>query len=120
MSIQGRFAKSPLFTVISASAVLALGVAAAEARDQRAGRYYERGHAGFVTAESRYGPRTVSGPVRYGRHGRLEVRLPGGTWLECGRSCSETLRRETIDFWESRTSPSNPYVDGPGYLNWWR
>jgi hypothetical protein len=43
------------------------------------------------------------------------VRLPGGTWIECGRSCSETLRQETVDFWESRSHPSNP---GPvrGYL----
>ena len=68
---------------------------------------------GWVTAESRYGTGVVSGPVRVGPHGRLEVRLPGGTWIECGRSCRDTLRRETVDFWQSR-SPSGS--DGPGYI----
>ena len=72
-----------------------------------------------VTAESRYGKGTASGPTRIGPKGRREVGLPGGTWFECGRSCSETLRRETIDFWESRGGRNDP-VDGPGYFRrWW-
>jgi hypothetical protein len=70
---------------------------------------------GSVTAESRYGHGSISGPVRRGPQGRLEVRLPGGTWLECGMSCGETLRRQTVDFWDggpgARGGP-----DGPGYL----
>jgi hypothetical protein len=69
---------------------------------------------GYVTAESRYTSATITAPVRYGPHGRLEVRLPGGTWLECGLSCRDTLRRETIDFWWSRDPRGTP--DGPGYL----
>jgi hypothetical protein len=69
---------------------------------------------GYVTAESRYTSATITAPVRYGPHGRLEVRLPGGTWLECGLSCRDTLRRETIDFWYSRDPRGTP--DGPGYL----
>ena len=40
-------------------------------------------------------------PERAARHGR-EVRLPGGTWIDCGRSCSETLRTESVDFWENK------------------
>ena len=56
---------------------------------------------GEVVAESRFGHGTVSGPVRAARHGR-EVRLPGGTWIDCGRSCSETLRTESVDFWENK------------------
>ena len=56
---------------------------------------------GYVVAESRYGNGTVSGPVRFRRLGP-QVRLPGGTWEYCRRSCSETLRVETIDFWDSR------------------
>ena len=72
---------------------------------------------GFVTAESRYSGQTISGPVRRGPQGRLEVRLPGGTWLECGRSCSDTLRRETVDFWQSRGGPRGAGGgQGPGYL----
>ena len=57
-------------------------------------------------------------PVRISAQGRREVRLPGGTWIECRQTCSNTLRQETIDFWYIR---SNPYYgngdDGPGYFN---
>jgi hypothetical protein len=77
-------------------------------------RKRERLDKGYVTAESRYSGRSISGPVRMGPNGRAEVRLPGGTWLECQFTCSDTLRRETIDFWESR-GPGR--VDGPGYLH---
>jgi hypothetical protein len=88
--------------------VLAAGWAA-EAQNRRGPGYR------YVTAESRYSTQTVSGPVRVGRSGRLEVGLPGGTWLECGRSCSDTLRRETVDFWKERGHP-RAGGDGPGYL----
>lgn len=56
---------------------------------------------GYVVAESRFGHGTVSGPVRRTPTG-YEVRMPGGTWIQCRRSCSETLRVETVDFWENR------------------
>jgi hypothetical protein len=73
--------------------------------------------AGLVTAESRYGPQTITAPVRVSAAGRREVRLPGGTWIECRRSCSETLRQETIDFWYIRSNPGGESGnDGPGYL----
>jgi hypothetical protein len=75
------------------------------------------GQSPHVTAESRYGHGRVSGPVRQLARGRLEVRSPGGSWYDCGRSCSETLRRETIDFWESRGG-KNDVVDGPAYFSW--
>ncbi len=55
---------------------------------------------GGVTAVSKYGNGTVSGPVRRTRNG-LQVRLPGGTWVGCRASCSETLRVQTVDFWEN-------------------
>jgi hypothetical protein len=45
------------------------------------------------------------------------VRLPGGTWLECGLSCHDTLRRETVDFWHGRGYPRDGGTDGPGYLH---
>ena len=69
-----------------------------------------------VVAHSRYGHGSVVGAVRAGRKG-YEVRMPGGTWIDCGRSCAETLRRETVDFWETRTG-RNEMPDGPGYLRW--
>ena len=75
------------------------------------------GIVGYVTADSRYSGQSVSGPVRRGPQGRLEVRLPGGTWLECGLSCSDTLRRQTVDFWRNHGGrPGSAGGDGPGYL----
>jgi hypothetical protein len=74
----------------------------------------ERLDRGYVTAESRYGGGTVTAPVRPGPRGQPQVRLPGGTWIDCRQTCSDTLRRETVDFWQSR-GPFGP--DGPGYLH---
>lgn len=88
-------------TLIMALSAAAFSIAAATAADAQSRRYGAPGE-GFVTAESRYGHGTVSGPVRVGRAGNREVRLPGGTWISCGRSCSETLRVESIDFWENK------------------
>jgi hypothetical protein len=102
---------SPVALIAAATFVVSLLATGAEAQPRR--RDTGSGY-GYVTAESRYTSATITGPVRYGPHGRLEVRLPGGTWLECGRSCSDTLRRETIDFWYSRDPRGS--TDGPGYL----
>lgn len=55
----------------------------------------------YVVAESRFGNGTVTGAVRPARYG-FQVRMPGGTWIDCRRSCSETLRVETVDFWENQ------------------
>ena len=87
-----------------------LALTTAHAGPRREARY------AYITVESRYGMGTVSGAVRLGPNGRLEVRLPGGTWLECAQSCHDTLRRETVDFWEGRGHPRGG-SDGPGYLN---
>ncbi|MEZ5844067.1 MAG: hypothetical protein R3D27_10115 [Hyphomicrobiaceae bacterium] len=54
----------------------------------------------YVVAESRFGHGTVSAPVRMTSKGP-QVRLPGGTWIYCRRSCTETLRVESVDFWEN-------------------
>lgn len=65
--------------------------------------------AGSVTAFSRYGNGALRAPVRLGQFG-MQVRLPGGTWIYCERTslffdrnrpCSETLRRHSLDFWET-------------------
>jgi hypothetical protein len=55
---------------------------------------------GGVIAHSRHGNGSISGPVREARYG-LEVRTPGGNWIGCRASCSETLRVETVDIWET-------------------
>jgi hypothetical protein len=95
-----------LLSFCLAALVVAACAAGAEAQSRR-----EPGYT-YITVESRYSTRTISGPVRVGPQGRLEVRLPGGTWLGCGMSCRETLRRETIDFWHFREQGG----DGPGYF----
>jgi hypothetical protein len=75
------------------------------------------GIVGYVTADSRYSGQSVRGPVRRSPQGGLEVGLPGGTWLACGISCSDTLRRETVDFWRNHGGrPRDAGGDGPGYL----
>jgi hypothetical protein len=75
------------------------------------------GIVGYAHAESRYGHGSISGPVRRGGGSGLEVMMPRGTWLDCGRSCSDTLRRQTVDFWENHGGPNSP-GDGRGYLTW--
>jgi hypothetical protein len=57
--------------------------------------------AGYVVAESRFGNGVMRGAVRPTSLGP-QVQLPGGSWIYCKRSCSETLRAETVDFWEAR------------------
>jgi hypothetical protein len=99
-------------TLVAAGVASAVFAAGAYAQSRRGQPHYV-----YITAESRYGTATVTAPVRNGPAGRLEVRLPGGTWLECGLSCRETLRRETVDFWqgEGRGRPGGD-INGPGYL----
>jgi hypothetical protein len=84
--------------------------------DARDGYRHRAGYPGpgYVVAESRWGKGTVTGAVRPGRHG-WQVRLPRGTWIDCGRSCSDTLRRATVDFWESNGPQAKD--TGPGYFN---
>jgi hypothetical protein len=86
------------------------------AADARTKRRAEEPPAGFVTAESRYSSQTITAPVRISASGRREVQLPGGTWIECRRTCADTLRQETIDFWHIRNNPYNAGDDGPGYF----
>ena len=56
----------------------------------------------IVVAESHFGNGTVTGPVRAGDAGGLEVMLPHGTWVDCRTSCEETLRVETVDIFENK------------------
>ena len=88
-----------LATTLTAAGLAVVAALPATAADRGPGP--GPGVVGYVTADSRYSGASISGPVRRGPQGRLEVRLPGGTWLECGRSCSDTLRRETVDFWRN-------------------
>lgn len=72
-------------------------------------------HQDYVVAKSEFGNGTVSGPVRRTSKGP-QVRLPGGSWVWCEQSCSETLRLKTVDFWESGEGrgPHNSITNGGG------
>lgn len=76
-------------------------------------RSYGRAHPrvpAYVVAESRFGNGTVTGAVRPSRFG-YQVQMPGGTWIDCRRSCSETLRVETVDFWENSKGAGRDAID---------
>jgi hypothetical protein len=68
---------------------------------------------GFVIAKSRFGNGTMHGPVRRAALG-WKVQLPNGRWVYCRRSCSETLRVETIDFFESNAAGSGQLTNECG------
>lgn len=56
-----------------------------------------------IVAHSRHGNGSITAPVRSARNG-YQVRLPGGNWIYCRRSCAETLRVETVDIFETQGS----------------
>ena len=56
-----------------------------------------------VTGCSRHGHGCVTAAVRVARRG-FEVRLPSGGWIACRGDCRDTLREETVDFWESHVN----------------
>jgi hypothetical protein len=83
---------------------LALGFLASLPFSATAGPRWQKAESGdVVVAHSRHGNGSVSGRVRSARKG-LEVRLPGGSWVGCRRSCSETLRVKTVDLFENQGS----------------
>jgi hypothetical protein len=94
--------KRPLIALNVAFAAI-LGLAAADPAD--AGFKRDRGYngveQGFVIADSRFGNGSVRGAVREARNG-LQVQLPGGSWVFCRASCSETLRVSTVDQFETQ------------------
>jgi hypothetical protein len=78
--------------VLLAAAALLIAQSPSEARPGR--------EAGMVTACSLYGKGCVTAPTRRGRI-EQEVRLPGGVWSGCKRDCRQTLREESVDFFET-------------------
>ncbi len=99
-------------TIWTVAALVALSATAAVAQGRHRGGH----HGDYVVAESHWGKGTVSGPVRQGHRG-WQVRLPGGSWVDCERSCSDTLRRQTVDFWENN-GPQSKESGSPGYFRW--
>jgi hypothetical protein len=108
--------RAPFALLVSAAIPIAASLITSAA-DAGSRRRPVEPKVGYVTAESRYSSATITAPVRINAQGRREVRLPGGTWIECRQTCSNTLRQETIDFWYIRSNPYNAGDDGPGYFS---
>ena len=90
--------------VITGLAICARADAALAAPARRHHRQREDSEHGYgaVTAHSRYGNPTRSAAVRRGQFGP-EIDIGSNTWIHCAAGdCSETLRREKIDFWETK------------------
>ena len=60
-----------------------------------------RDQGGTVKVCSLYGKGCLAAPTRPGRFNDREVRLPGGTWIACKLDCKQTLREESVDFFET-------------------
>ena len=99
-------------TLAAAVAASSASTAGAQGRRGPDGSLVE----GYVVAESWFGKGSVRGLVRRGPAG-LQVQLPGGNWIDCGRSCKQTLRQQTVDFWENTGGPQAK-DGGPGYFHW--
>ncbi len=68
---------------------------------------------GYVIAKSRFGNGVIKARVQNSTIG-WKVQLPGGRWVFCRRSCSETLRVETIDFFQSNAAGSGQITNECG------
>jgi hypothetical protein len=93
-------ASAIVLAALSALAMLA-DIAAAGGHAIRRDRGYDGLDRGTVTAVSKFGNGSVTAPVRMTANGP-QVRHPGGAWYYCRRSCSETLRVETVDVFEAQ------------------
>lgn len=69
----------------------------------------------WVQAESQSGNGRISAPVRYTSKGP-QIRLPGGNWIYCDHTCSETLRLATVDFWQSQQADRDNGDGGCGLI----
>lgn len=102
------------------SALMAGLIAVAFSTQAEAGRRGYAPEGNQVVAESRFGNGIVVGSVRRTRLGR-QVRTPGGNWLYCGRSCAETLRVNTVDFWQNEqgAGPNGAIDQEDGLFSRW-
>ena len=113
-----RFAMSNYGSYVPLTILLAAGICLCASTSSNAGQRGLYASGGQVVAESRFGNGTVVGDVRQTRLGP-QVRTPGGNWIYCRRSCSETLRVETVDFWENEGAGDGRKDNEDGLLSRW-
>lgn len=68
---------------------------------------------GDVVAHSHFGNGNIRAAVRSAPLG-WEVELPGGHWVYCRRNCAETLRVETLDFFNANGAGSGQLTNECG------
>ena len=91
-----------VIAVVLSAAFLSLPAQSAESDD-------------YVDAVSRFGNGTIRAPVKQDSHG-WAVQLPGGRWIYCRRNCAETLRVETVDFFEANEAGTGQITNECGIL----
>jgi len=99
-----------LKTVLSTALAATLALAMTSAADAQSRKYGRGDGNGVVSVCSIYGNGCTSAPVRWASYD-YEFRLPGGTWISCRQSCKDTLRRETVDFWETQRENSGSEIN---------
>lgn len=109
--------KSKRRASLFAIAALAVSIALPATADARSGP--RRGHD-YVVAHSNFGNGSVTGAVRWTRKGP-QVQLPGGAWVYCERTCKDTLRLKTVDFFQSEEGAGGraAIAEQPGLLHRW-
>lgn len=76
-------------------------------RSQHPARVVE---TGSVDVEDKRSGRRLTFETRVVEIGTLrqtEVRLPSGSWVDCGGDCRQALRRELLDVWDERMRNGN-------------
>jgi hypothetical protein len=65
------------------------------------------GRMGQVNSCSKlHAGKCATGSVRTTTLGK-QVRLPGGTWVDCAGDCQDKLRVKTVDFWKEQMLNNN-------------
>lgn len=74
-------------------------------------RYKKRQHD-RIRIESFFSPnKFIIASIRPARDGGTEVQLPSGRWIHCAGSCTWTVQKEYLDFWQAQQTPF-----GRGYI----
>ncbi|WP_045838107.1 hypothetical protein [Hyphomicrobium sp. 99] len=90
--------RAKMLAAVAVATAVATSIApqVADAHIGRLRSNYKQGEV--ITAFSRFGNGAISSVVRRAPKWGWEVQLPGGSWTACRRSCEETLRVQTVDF----------------------
>jgi hypothetical protein len=100
----------PMKIVLGATLAAVVALTMTSAADAQSRKNSRGGGHGVVSVCSIYGNGCTSAPVRWAGYD-YEFRLPGGTWISCKQSCKDTLRRETVDFWETQRENSGSEIN---------